>query len=79
MEKNVIPVNRSPEQSEGECEESLRSFPEFTLSKHEGLGTRISQSLRSFEMTIVLCYFLLSHFGKGQITSFVARLKGHTV
>jgi len=32
--KNVIP---------NECEESLRSLPEFTLSKHEGLGTRISR------------------------------------
>jgi len=32
--KNVIPVNRSPEHSEGECEESLRSLPL--------LGTRIS-------------------------------------
>jgi hypothetical protein len=33
--KNVIPVNRSPEHSEGECEESLRSLPL--------LGTRISR------------------------------------
>jgi hypothetical protein len=32
-------------------EKSLRSLPEFGLSKHEGLGTRISQSLRFFEMT----------------------------
>jgi hypothetical protein len=33
--------------------EIFRSLPEFTLSKHEGVGTRISQSLRSFEMTRV--------------------------
>jgi len=26
-----------------ECEESLISLTEFTLSKHEGLGTRISR------------------------------------
>ena len=47
IRKNVIPVNRSPEHSEGECEESLRSLPEFTLSKHEGLGTRISPFSRN--------------------------------
>ncbi len=46
----VILVTRSPEHGEEECEES-KIPPGFTLSKHEGLGTRISQSLLSFEMT----------------------------
>jgi hypothetical protein len=54
---NVIPlVNRSPERSEGECEESFRS----TLL----VGTRISQSLRSFEMTLFL---LQDGIGRSQV------------